>query len=238
MIRNFFLLISFPVKFQGCKVRFQTRDFFCFIRRLWALLLGLLILACNCNQSWIIKKKQQWFKMIASCNYKPKSTILQPTGTICFFLLTATMLSPFPLLTQHWTPSTCCSTPLQGIRAGILQGAVVSRMSPVTGILPMYMGFVISSPKNLSYKECLLLKETSGSQLNWLKNFYYCLLNWQLENWFSVNNSNFYYCVSNSLKRIQISHLITWIYSFCLCVISWICIMRFESMSRGKEPLK
>lgn len=177
--------------------------------------------------------------MIASCNYKPKSTILQPTGTICFFSAHYNYTSPISASHSALDTFTCCLAPLQGIRAGILQEAAVSRVSPVTGILSTYRAFVISSPENLAYEKCLLLKETSGSQLNWLKNFYYCLLHWQLENWFSVNSSNFYYCVSNpSLKRIQISHLITWIYSFCLCVISWICIMRFESMSRGKEPLK
>lgn len=109
--------------------------------------------------------------MIASCNYKPKSTALQPSGTVCFFLLTTTILPPFPLLTQPWTPSTCCLTLLQGVRAGILQGALVIRVSPITGILFMYRAFVISSPKNLSYEKCLLLKETSGNQLNGLKIF-------------------------------------------------------------------
>jgi len=54
--------------------------------------------------------------------------------------------------------------PLAGYQSWDLIGeAVVSRLSPVIDILPMYRVFVISSPKNLSYEECFLLKETSGS---------------------------------------------------------------------------
>lgn len=177
--------------------------------------------------------------MIASCNYKPKSTILQPTGTTCFFFFYSLWLL-FPISSSHPALDTFyfLLDPFVGHQRWDLPGAVASRMSPITSILPMYVGFVMTP--SLPWEEWFLLKETSGSQLNWLKNFCCYLLNWQLGNWFTVNNSNFYYWVSISfLKIIQILHLITWIYVFfCLCVTYCVCIMRFESMFRGKEPLK
>lgn len=127
MIRNVFLLISFPVKFQGCKVRFQTRDFFCFIRRLWALLLGLLILACNCNQSWIIKKSSsgsKWLPVVITNQNQQSYSLLAPSAffyslQLCFphFLFS---LSTGHLPLAAWPP--CRASELGSYRGLLLAG--------------------------------------------------------------------------------------------------------------------
>lgn len=156
-----------------------------------------------------------------------------------FFLLIVTTVSPISFSHSAWDTFYFLLDPFAGCQSWDLPGAVASRICPVSGILLMYMGFLMPPPNNLSWEECLLLKETSGSQLSWLKNFHSCLLNWQLENWFSVNSFNFYYWISSSyFREFRFAFNNLNIFYFCLCVTYWICIMRFESMTRGKEPLK
>lgn len=84
--------------------------------------------------------------MIASCNCKPNPTILQLLALSAFFCSLQLCFPHFLFLLSTGHLLLAAWPPCRALELGSYRGLLLSKMSPVTDILPTYMGFAISSP--------------------------------------------------------------------------------------------